>query len=305
MFLQFELWKQCSFGCKFCYNNGIPRRRNKIECMKKVLGILNTEEANKYSDFGIIGGEFFNGEINTIEVKNYFYKIIDCFINKIKSGIAKRCLITTALMFNDNSDLLEFCEYIKDFQNQFMICTSWDIIGRFNDKTLKNWQNNMLLLHKNYPNLKLHVEMIVTQAMLEAVLSGHLNLKKFNEHYNCFTNYMLPMTGYGHLCNNIKEFENKILSNFFPRRETFLKFLQYTYETKMLTKNDLENFINIVNHSDTCYSSFDDETFYIMNDRHNSENKKNSYCDENNYGYFDSNIHPRNDVENFLEIIGD
>lgn len=305
MFLQFELWKQCSLGCKFCYNNGILRQRNKIKSIKKVLSILNSNEANNYDNFGIIGGEFFNGEINTSEVKKYFYKLIDNFIEKIKTKIAKRCLVTTSLMFDNNSELLEFCDYIKDYQDKFMICTSWDIIGRFDDKKLYNWQNNMLLLHKLYPNLKLHVEMITTEAFLKAVLMKELDLINFNKSYNCFTNYMLPMIGYGNLCKNIQEFEQNILSDFFPRRETFLKFLQYTYENNILTKNDLENFININNHSDTCYTSFDDIDFTVIKNRHKKEYKSNMFFKNDGYGYYDSDIHPREDIENFLEMIGD
>ena len=307
MFLQFELWKQCSLGCKFCYNNGIPRRRDKIASMQKVLDILNSPEVDKYTDFGIIGGEFFNGEIDTPEVKEYFYKIIENFIDKVNKGIAKRCLVTTSLMFDDNTELLEFCNYLKEanVEDKFMICTSYDLAGRFNDKKLKNWQDNMILLHLLYPNIRLHVETIVTQTFLEAVLSGQFDIKQFNKTYHCFTNYMLPMTGYSNLYKNMKDFEDRLLPNFFPRRETFLEFLQYTHENQILTRDDLENFVNIINHSDTCYTSFDDKDFYLMEDRHNLEYKRNAYCDNDNYGYFDSDIHPRDDIENFLEMTGE
>ena len=87
------------------------------------LKILNSKKADEYDEFGIIGGEFFNGEIDTKEVHDKFYEIIDNFINKIKQNKAKRCLITAALMYDNPKHWFEFCDYIhmNNVDNKFLI----------------------------------------------------------------------------------------------------------------------------------------------------------------------------------------
>lgn len=306
MFLQFELWKECSFGCKFCFNRDIERKRNKIDSIKATLNVLNSEKADDYDEFGIIGGEFFNGELDSKELHDYFYELIDTFINKIKTGKAKRCLITTALMYDKQDDWFEFCNYIKkaSVEDKFLICTSFDLIGRFNDKKLNNWSINMKITHELYPDLKLHVEMITTQVLLESIMNNTFKPKEFEQEYHCHINYMIPVTGYSKHKISKQEFEQK-LPGFFPKRETFLKFLQYVYENKIFNYDELYNFINIVNHSDTCYFGNPEDKPIILRNRHKTENKTSPLLTSDTYGYLDSNVHPRIDVENFLDLIGE
>ena len=306
MFLQFELWKQCSFGCKFCFNRDVPKIRNKIDTMNMALKILNSKKADEYDEFGIIGGEFFNGEINIKEIHDKFYEIIDNFINKIKQNKAKRCLVTAALMYNNPKDWFEFCNYIHSYNvdDKFLICTSYDFVGRFNDHKLKNWSNLMKETHEKYPNLMLHVEMITTEKFLQSVLNQSFNPKNFEKEYNCHINYMIPVTSYAK--HSITKYDfNKMLPGFFPKRETFLNFLQYVYINKIFDYDELYNFINIKNHSDTCYCGDAQDKQIVLRNRHKTENKTSTILTNDDYGYLDSDIHPRIDVENFLEMIGD
>ena len=97
MFLQFELWKQCSFGCRFCYNQGFTKVSNKLQNLQRVIDIMKSEEADQYDEFGIIGGEFFNGEISNKQVHKKFYELVDIMIDKLHKCKAKRCLVATSL----------------------------------------------------------------------------------------------------------------------------------------------------------------------------------------------------------------
>ena len=99
-FIQFELWKDCSIGCKFCCNKGQPKI-NKMESIQYVMDILNSDEVNDYNEVGFIGGEFFNGEIES--VKDDFYKIFE----KVASLNFDKIYITAALMYDLNKSLIK------------------------------------------------------------------------------------------------------------------------------------------------------------------------------------------------------
>lgn len=305
MFLQFELWKQCSVGCKFCYNKGIKFKRNKIDSLTFVIHKLLSEEADKYDKIGLIAGEIFNGELSTDTEKDLFYKLIDILIEKIYSKKVIQVLITSSMIYKDNSEFLKFCEYLKNKNvlESFMICTSWDTIGRFDDEKLKNWNFNMKNTNSLYPELKLHVETILTQAFIESIMNNTFDLLQFKKEYNCTVNYLLPFTGYGKIYKTKQDLESK-LPGFFPLRSTFIKFLRYCYINEILTKQEIYDLNNINLHSDTVYCTFDDETITKIDNRHKNEYLSYVNCQYNVGGYLDSDIHPRVDIEMFYNTLG-
>jgi len=308
MFLQFELWKNCSFGCAFCFNRDIVKKQDKLKRIAEIINHLNSEEADNYDEFGIMGGEIFNNELDTLELKQDFYKLIDVLIDKLKTGKAKRCLICTSMMYSNNSHFLEFCAYINKncVDDKFLICTSFDLIGRFNLQKLYYWKHNVKALHDLYPRIPLHVEMIMTEVLLKSVIDNKFNPKKFEEKYKCRIDYMVPVTGYSNKQITKQEFDKEVLSGFFPKRETLLQFLSYVYTNGIFSKADLENFINIKNHSDRFYFGNGDDEWELMDNRHDTEDKVHHYmCKPNTSGYIDSEVHPREDVEDFLKMIGD
>lgn len=306
MFLQFELWKQCSVGCKFCYNKGIKFKRDKIKSMQFIIDKLNDFETDNYDRIGLIAGEIFNGELSTAKEKELFYDIMNILTNKLKSNKIKEILITSSMIYNNTKDIIEFCEYLKtnDIIDKVMICTSYDIIGRFNITTENIWKTCMKLLHERYPNLMIHIEMILTQSLLEAVINKQFDPRNFTKLYGSRVDYIVPFTGYGKLYTSKQEFE-KVLPGFFPKRETFFKFLSYVYNNGIFSKEYLKDFLNITLHSDTVYTALDDITFTKIDHRHENENKKIVEFPLNFGGYIDSNIHPREDVEMFLKMIGE
>ena len=137
-FVQFELWKECHQGCKFCCNKGQPKI-DKKESIKYVMDILNSDEIKEYNEIGFIGGEFFNGEIE--EVKEEFYKIFE----KVKELNFDKIYITATLIYDINQWLTPFFSYLRDLQilNKVMICTSFDTIYRF-----KSQEEKYLVLRK-------------------------------------------------------------------------------------------------------------------------------------------------------------
>ena len=100
-FIQFELWKDCKVGCKFCYNRG-QQDVNKLESLRFVLDKLDDLEVLDYNEIGFIGGEFFNDEMSNLEVKELFYKLF----KKVSKMHFEKIYFTTALIFNINNFLI-------------------------------------------------------------------------------------------------------------------------------------------------------------------------------------------------------
>ena len=94
-FIQYELWKCCSIGCKFCCNKG-QKDINKIDSLNFVLSKLEDPEILNYDEIGFIGGEFFNNELKDNLVCDLFYKVFE----KVASLHFNKIYITTSLIFN-------------------------------------------------------------------------------------------------------------------------------------------------------------------------------------------------------------
>lgn len=304
MFLQFELWKECRNNCSFCYNKGIPFRRNKIKSMQFVKEKLLSTEADKYDKIGFIMGEAFDGQLKTKEEQDLFYELIKITIDKLKDNKINQVYITASLIYKNIDNWFYFCNYLNKHKvlDKFLICTSYDIEGRFNTIKLALWNDTISKTKKFFPDIKLHVEMILTENFLQAVLNKKFDIKAFENKYDCKIDYIVPFLGYGNIYKTKKEMQEKI-PNFFPKRKTLYAFLQYVYNNGIFGINDLYLFLNINLHSDKLYFSLDDETFIEKENRHVNENKK--YYSENIIGgYIDSDIHPRKDVEMFINEIG-
>ena len=86
-FLQFELWKACNHGCKFCYNLCQKDFANVKTNIKIINDKIKDFDYIKYNQLGIIGGEFFDKQLEQFNVKSEFYDLIDTVIKKIKSTL--------------------------------------------------------------------------------------------------------------------------------------------------------------------------------------------------------------------------
>ena len=119
-FVQFEFWKDCSQGCRFCCNKGQPKI-NKKESIQYIMDILNSDEIKEYNEVGFIGGEFFNGEIK--EVKEEFYKVFE----KVSLLNFDKIYITATLIYDISMWLIPFLNYLKELNilNKVMICSSF------------------------------------------------------------------------------------------------------------------------------------------------------------------------------------
>lgn len=240
-FLQFELWKDCNNKCKFCFNNN---SETSVESKLSRINFVHNElqKKEKYSDvkrIGFIGGEFFGGQLKTKELYNAFVNLINTVL--IDPQI-DQVLVTTSLIYYDIKQLNDFFRTISH-REKLMICTSWDTKYRFHtpeDELL--WEKNVEWIHKHFPEVKIHVEICPTQWHIEDVLNNKFNIKDFESKFDVRVDYTDLNSGFRY--TNKYEFQNDV-AGFFPKRETFLKFLQKVYTEGQATVDTFLNFENM------------------------------------------------------------
>lgn len=205
-----------------------------MENLEYYLKKLDEPEVDDYDEIGIIGGEFFDIELQDYKVSALFYDLIDKIVDKIKEGKVKRFLITTGLVFDMSKYLEPLLKYLRlsEVLDKVLLCTSYDTIYRFNkDDQEALWKSNMQKLHTDYPELKLHTEMIVTQDFINKVLSDELNLNTFRDIYHTEIDFIEPASGFYY---KGKKDCAKDLPGFFPTKNSFINFLKKATKTNQI-----------------------------------------------------------------------
>ena len=77
--LQFELWQDCDNCCDWCYlkdHRILTTDEQKLDNINKVIEDINSDSLNDFNAIGLIGGEFFQGQLNNPKVKEKFLDLI-------------------------------------------------------------------------------------------------------------------------------------------------------------------------------------------------------------------------------------
>ena len=290
---QWELWAMCNNLCTYCYLGKTNRGTNKERQLKsledcyKAICELDTYE---YNNISLIGGEFFQGQLDDPEVHDAFFKLIRKICEYYRDGKIGSVWITCTLTIGDQHHLYEMLEMFKEYEcypkpeygaSGLWLCTSWDIQGRFHTPDrLENWEYHMKRLKTEYPWVKKNCTIILMQKFLEAYINGDWSPKKFCKEFDTCLFY--KQIGLGELGNDIDSLSGgdyfkgyriaKKLANeqfgfeFAPKRETMLKFL-YKY-----AKEDPETYdrlYNIQYRADELHRNYND----VMKDMKTTRNK--------------------------------
>ena len=295
-FLQYELWKNCRNNCKFCYNLGQKNFKDIKERIYSIISNLDKFDSDKFSDFGITGGEFFDGQLQQLNIKNEFYELISKICQLIKENKIKRFLVTTALMHEDSRDIEEFIQFLKKKKclEKVLFCTSYDTKYRFTDKTLSYWKTNIKKLYKKH-KIHLHTEIIMTDDFICSVLDGNIDIVEFEKTYNTAVDFIQPSVPFG-LDISKHEFEKRV-PGFFPKRNNFLQLL----EKWICSGYNLSRLLCIDDHSNEMHGVINGEPKTIY-DRDIVEKYISPYRNADQVGYIDSDKFMRKDVEALLEI---
>ena len=245
--IQYELWRECNCNCTYCtlgFDNHKTENELKLQSMQTAIDEMKNFEPNEHQTVGFIGGEFFQGQLNTPEIKSKFMELIKVANDLLNNHIVKDLWLNASLLIGNQKDLYEAIDLIDD-KTKLWILTSYDSIGRFHTpKMLETWQYHMKNIHNLYPEIKLNTTSILTGDFIEKYLSDNIDIKEFKATYH--TNLFLKTTVKpGHLSHLSKQEINDKIGNFFPTQERFQEFLFTFYmregaeEYHNLFSNDL------------------------------------------------------------------
>ena len=245
--IQYELWRECNCNCTYCtlgFDNHKTDNELKLQSMQTAIDEMKNFEPNEHQTVGFIGGEFFQGQLNTPEIKSKFMELIKVANDLLNNHIVKDLWLNASLLIGNQKDLYEAIDLIDD-KTKLWILTSYDSIGRFHTpKMLETWQYHMKNIHKLYPEIKLNTTSILTGDFIEKYLNDNIDIKEFKATYH--TNLFLKTTVKpGHLSHLSKQEINDKIGNFFPTQERFQEFLFTFYmregaeEYHNLFSNDL------------------------------------------------------------------
>lgn len=257
--IQYELWRECNCKCTYCtlgIDNCLTSNELKFQSMQTAIDEMKQFKSNEHQTVGFIGGEFFQGQLNTPEIKSKFMELITEANNLLNNNIVKDLWLNASLLIGSQDDLYEAINLIDD-KTKLWVLTSYDTIGRFHtSKMLDTWKYHMNKLHNDYPEVKLNTTSILTGDFIEKYLNDEFDIEDFKAKYH--TNLFLKTTVKpGHLSHLTKQEINDKIGNFFPKQEKFQEFL-FTYysregedEYHKLFSNDLR--------ADEVRKNFNDE----------------------------------------------
>lgn len=266
--LQFELWEECGSHCVFCYlgeNNKHTPNEVKLNSLKNAYNVIsNLNNYPKFDTISYLGGEFFQGELNTTEIYDNFMKLMQKTAWLLKEGYIKECWIYATLTIGRQQDLYETIKLFKGVTNKLWILTSYDTVGRFhNSKMENNWKWHMKNIYKLYPDIKFNTTTILSADCISKYINNEISFKNMAEEFH--TSFFFKQVG----CDKEKpsEYNKNHNINFVPTRHLFLQFLRKF----KIQESDLmwDKIFNIQYRADVLYRNGNDlDKAMIKNIRH-------------------------------------
>ena len=272
--MQFELWDECNSKCTFCHlcnKNNITPNETKLNMIQDTLDkISDLSIYDEYDTIGFIGGEFFQGQLNTPEIKSKFMELMDKSRWLLDNDYIENVWINVTLTIGNQNDLYDVLKRFEGHKGNLWLLTSYDTLGRFHSqKMLDNWDYHMKNIHNLYPEIKFNITSILTGDFIEKYLNNEINFTQMMEEHHCSLFFKVPALQKEFYKTN-KEMNNAI-GHFFPTRDLFLEFLTTFRQTE---HPDLWNkLFNIAYRADTLYCQENGDDIEI------TRNKDNDYME--------------------------
>jgi hypothetical protein len=283
---QWELWQYCNSLCKFCYigeENRVHNKERQYTSLKDLNLAIDSLDYETYNNISLIGGEFFQGQLNDKDVHDMFFDIIKKIFSKYLEKKIGSMWLTVTLTIGDQKhlyELLDLAEKMGVLPNEkygasgLWLCTSWDSAGRFHSKKMEeNWEYHMKNIKEKYPWIKFNTTIILQQDFIEKYINNKFKPKEFMKEFNTTLFFKQPgipskdsaienlvkATCFDEkfqlsLLNEKKELNEDIFKmEFFPKRDTFLKFL---FKFKKEDKEIYDRLFNIRYRSDELHRNF-------------------------------------------------
>lgn len=290
--LQISPWSNCKNHCAFCSQRGdkpftTEERKQHLEDIYNEFVDGSIYKKYDFEGFGIIGGEFFTGQLD--EIEDTWYKLVEHLSGLLKTKKLKQVWINSNLIgvnikqIEKTFDLFDWDVLGED--QKVLLPTSYDSKGRFHteeDKT--QWYKNVEYISKKYPKLEVYGTAITTQAFVEELLSDTFVYPTGMRALNLLVPRLTDADYFSNPLTHTKQY-NEILHSklneypewFFPKsREQFIQFLYKVRE--VLGEGVLENFFEVERHSSDVFTYFPYKNTFFVN-RHTKDNgKENMSC---------------------------
>ena len=232
--IQIRLWNDCFNNCPFCSLRDKTHKWTSTEDKKVRINKLLELEEDK---IGLIGGEFFEGQLRGVEKE---------WLNMIRNLCCDKLFITANLI--NRQYLLE--ETVRA-RPDILLCTSYDTVGRFkNDIQKMMWLDRV----NSLPNV--FCTIIPTQDMIEDLFINNIK---------CGINLCEPHLGieWYKQIDKAHYHENLIRDNELfnlPRRKDLLKWIAKHKNILALMKNyeytHFDNILGFDENNNFCYEAY-------------------------------------------------
>lgn len=193
---EFLLWANCGNNCKFCFQkqqlrDGIITKHStedKVKTMNNVLSFLDGDDYIKGSHILLVGGEIFDDPTIFGELDSFLVKIAD----KMACNDIDLLYINTNLIYKKLDCVTNFLSEIekRGLFDRLKFTTSYDIDGRFTEKTEKLMLSNLKELHTKFEGLHSVTNIILSDKMCDNILSGEFDFLRFEEEYKTEINFI-------------------------------------------------------------------------------------------------------------------
>ena len=285
---QWQVWPFCNNRCQFCFLGEAnseyikPRQHTSLTDLSNAIDKLDYKE---YNNISLIGGEFFQGQLNDPETHDLFFsvikKIFQLYVDKKIGSMWLTCTLT-----RENQEhlyeLLDLADVMGVYpvdgyeSSGLWLCTSWDVAGRFHtDRLEQNWEHNIKTIKEKYPLVKFNTTIILQQAFIDLYLADQFKPEEFCKKFNTSIFYMQPCLtnitemmlkdekgklrtkeSFSDYWLKLKQDFNKNIYEFFPRRKDFVKFLTKYY---IEDKHSFSKLFNIRYRSDEIHLNINSE----------------------------------------------
>lgn len=246
--IQYLLWQSCPNNCEFCFFRYQKLKENKLENLSIFREKIQEEEVKDYDIIAFMGGEIFAYKLNGEEEK-VFFEILEKALSFIDLEDYKtnKIFFMTSLLNPRNILLQKTIDFIEERGklNNIMICTSYDLKGRFDDNKKITFDENFKWLKDK--NIKMHIEMILMKELLNNDKFWTEELEDFKKKYTENISFIAP---YSDIDLRHKKDTQEKLPYFLPEQKDFISFLNKYYDSKFI---NIDNFLNVENHSNLSF----------------------------------------------------
>ena len=269
---QWQVWPYCNNHCKFCFlgeANSQYIKKRQLTSLIDLNKAIDNLDFTKYNNISLIGGEFFQGQLNDEETYTFFFSTIRRIFQLYREKKIGSMWLTCTLTGKEQKHLYELLDLAENMgvmpkekysSSGLWLCTSWDADGRFHTPEFrKNWETNIKSIKKRYPWVKFNTTIILQKAFIEMYLNGRFRPKEFMEEYHTSIFYMQPCLAgitemmlqneagelrmgddFSSYWLKLKQDANKAF-DFFPKRKDFVRFLAKYYA------EDRDSFVKLFN----------------------------------------------------------